>query len=370
MKSILIFSLSRSPWIGGIYYRKNILNMLLNNETVSSKYRYVVIVNEKYADIFQEFKDKIELFVVKNDINIFEATVYSFKCCVKYNVKYAFPLRPFKFLKIFGIIPVSWIADFQHCYYPQFFEKKEIDKRNKNFMQIARANNPLILSSYDAYSDLKKFFNSSRSNVHVVHFTSYIDNEKQFITNERCNEVLNKYGLSDERFCIICNQFWQHKNHKVVFKAIKKIAEENIDLNIKFAFTGELSDRRNPQYIDEIKALVNDVQIKEKIKLLGFIDRIEQLCLIKKADFIIQPSLFEGWGTVVEDCKCLAKPVILSDIDVHKEQMDNTSILFDRNSEDSLIKAILDMENRIGNINLQENNMTKEYAKALTKVFE
>lgn len=370
MKSILIFALSRSPWIGGIYYRKNILNMLLNNENVSLKYRYVVLVNKKYSDVFQEFEDKIELVTVNDNISAIEAAVCSFKCCIKYSVKYAFPLRPFKFLKLVGIVPVSWIADFQHCHYPDFFEKEELKKRNKDFMQIANANNPLVLSSYDAYNDFKKFYNASRKNVYVVHFTSYIEREKQTVTPEKCDEVLNKYDLIGEKYCIICNQFWQHKNHKVVLRAIKKIVEENIDLNIKFAFTGELSDRRNPEYIEMIKQMMNDVIIKDRIKLLGFIDRMEQLCLIKTAEFVIQPSLFEGWGTVVEDCKSLTKPVILSDIDVHKEQMDKTSILFDKNSEESLINAMLEMENRIAYMKLEEKDMTKEYAQALTMVFE
>jgi hypothetical protein len=35
----------------------------------------------------------------------------------------------------------------------------------------------------------------------------------------------------------------------------------------------------------------------------------------------IQPSLFEGWSTTVEDAKCLNQHVLLSDIPVHREQL-------------------------------------------------
>jgi glycosyltransferase involved in cell wall biosynthesis len=38
---------------------------------------------------------------------------------------------------------------------------------------------------------------------------------------------------------------------------------------------------------------------------------------------VIQPSLFEGWSTVVEDAKAIGRPLIVSDLPVHKEQTEN-----------------------------------------------
>ena len=35
---------------------------------------------------------------------------------------------------------------------------------------------------------------------------------------------------------------------------------------------------------------------------------------------IIQPSRFEGWSTSVQDAKALGRPLICSDISVHREQ--------------------------------------------------
>ncbi len=40
-------------------------------------------------------------------------------------------------------------------------------------------------------------------------------------------------------------------------------------------------------------------------RFLGFIDRGEQLQLMKNSIAIVQPSLFEGWSTVVEDTKAM-----------------------------------------------------------------
>ena len=43
---------------------------------------------------------------------------------------------------------------------------------------------------------------------------------------------------------------------------------------------------------------------------------------------VIQPSLFEGWSTVVEDARVLGKTILLSDISVHKEQNSPSTIFF------------------------------------------
>ena len=61
---------------------------------------------------------------------------------------------------------------------------------------------------------------------------------------------------------------------------------------------------------------------------------------------VIQPSLFEGWSTVVEDAKAMNQKMILSDIEVHREQAEHNGYLF-FNSQDAsqLSKCILEVSN-------------------------
>ena len=232
-KAILIFALSRSPWIGGIYYRKNITHMLLSNEQVSTKYKIVVLTNESYKDAFLHFLPQIELVICKDKVGVVRAIFRAILCCVKFRVRYVFPLRPFGFLKIFGITPVSWIADFQHCYYPEFFSAGEVKYRNRTFKSMAEAGNPLVVSSNSALKDFKRFFSQSRNNIHVVHFTSYIDDELQKLKSCNEQEILKTFGLLGEHYVAICNQFWKHKNHMVVLKAIQVLQEKHHKLNLK-----------------------------------------------------------------------------------------------------------------------------------------
>ena len=82
-----------------------------------------------------------------------------------------------------------------------------------------------------------------------------------------------------------------------------------------------MNDSRNPGYISDLYLMVEQIDLKEQIKFLGFIDRQDQLILMKNSIAIIQPSKFEGWSTVVEDAKCLNHPILVSDINVHREQL-------------------------------------------------
>lgn len=369
-KSILIFALSRSPWIGGIYYRKNIIHMLLTNSNIKNKYNIAVLTNDKYKNVFEAFRDEIDIIACNDGAGIAAAVFHSIMCCIKHRVKYVFPLRPFGFLKLFGITPISWIADFQHCHYPAFFEKKEIEVRNANFRQIAKANTPLVLSSNDALKDFRTFFSRDRGNVFVVHFTSYIEDELLKLESFNQEDILKSYGLTTGNYAVICNQFWKHKNHIVVLEAIRILKKKMPRIKLQFVFTGELSDRRNPEYMEEVNLLLNDAAVRDSVKVLGFIDRMSQLCIMKNAAFLIQPSLFEGWSTVVEDAKVLNMRMILSDIAVHIEQKNENSILFQKNDPEDLAESI----NKLlaadcDGFPAENADMSEQYARVFENIF-
>jgi glycosyltransferase involved in cell wall biosynthesis len=88
-----------------------------------------------------------------------------------------------------------------------------------------------------------------------------------------------------------------------------------------------------------------EYHLEKEIIFLGFIDRTDQLVLMKNALAVIQPSLFEGWSTVVEDAKALNQTIIASDIAVHQEQLEDKGYYFSPHDYPELalqIVAVLD----------------------------
>jgi glycosyltransferase involved in cell wall biosynthesis len=50
--------------------------------------------------------------------------------------------------------------------------------------------------------------------------------------------------------------------------------------------------------------------------------------LLRTSTALINPSRFEGWSTTVEEAKSFGVPMILSDLDVHREQTDDMARYF------------------------------------------
>jgi glycosyltransferase involved in cell wall biosynthesis len=86
------------------------------------------------------------------------------------------------------------------------------------------------------------------------------------------------------------------------------------------ACTGRAIDMRHPGYMEELKTFIADNNLQDRIKLLGVVAPDVLVNLFRYAAAVVQPSLFEGWSTVVEDTKALGRPLFLTDLPVHREQ--------------------------------------------------
>lgn len=371
-KKILIMADDSSNWIGGLYYKRNILFSLLQNNEICNKYHFVVSVKEENKRYFECFKNDIRF------VNVKPKSKWGKLCfllrSVGRQIKYIYPLHNNKYWKFAGITCIAWIADFQHNVYPENFMPGECNIRNREYEKVFHDEQPLVLSSESARKDFEKYY-GIKSNVYVVHFVSYIESELSQLTITMEQEILIKYHLEEKEYLCISNQFWKHKNHIVVLKAIKILKERYANSKLLFVFTGMPKDYRNPDYFESLMELFQDCTIKESIQILGFIDRIEQIAVMKNAKFIIQPSLFEGWGTVVEDAKVLDKMMLLSDIPVHHEQMNENCVLFNPNNPEDLAEKILNMSQKKHKENIENGiqdmyTRAKEYSKEFLKMLE
>lgn len=247
-----------------------------------------------------------------------------------------------------------WIPDFQHKYLPHLFTQLDINERDKTFTRIADLSPRVVLSSKTAAADFHKFFPDLKCQIEVLHFrTSLPDN---WYTLDPSLARL-KYHLP-EKFFLVSNQFWQHKNHMIVLEALKILQERSIYPVV--VCTGHTYDYRKPEYVDTILQTIATFGLANQVYLLGLIPRVDQIQLMRHSLAVIQPSLFEGWSTVVEDARCLGKKMILSDFPVHLEQEPVGSTFFERHSQQQLADLIGDWwRNLPVGVNFKEESLAR-----------
>ena len=381
-KKILFNGLGNRGWIGGLYYLKNIIFSCLQSEKIKNSFDMVVLIDPKHADIFDCFADTdgVELRIFAGESK-WKLMLYEMRLIWMQGVKYCYALELNKIGRFFKRKGIFWIPDFQHRALPEFFSQEELARKQEKDTEMVMSKNPMVLSSLDAKNDLERFYPGYRCKIEVVHFVSYIEPEIRAITPELEEKVREKFGLK-KKYIYLPNQFWQHKNHIVAVRAIEELKKRGALADHDFVFTGNLEDYRNPAYINRLKEIMEAPQVADAIRLLGFVDRTEQLCIMKNAQFIVQPSLCEGWGTVLEDAKVLDKTVLLSDIPVHREQKNEKCRLFHPNEPEELANLMEQLageaqspktaEQFAGNIEQGIANMYREageYAKVLERVF-
>lgn len=208
----------------------------------------------------------------------------------------------------------GWIPDFQYKYLPELFSEQERHDREQRNLHLASNAPVLAFSSRNAMEDYHRFFPSYKGNEYLLHFVSKADPET---LKHDPLPVQEKFSLP-ERFYIVCNQFWKHKDHGTVIDAMGLLKAKGISINV--VCTGSTADFRNPEYFPSLMEKARQSGVENNFLITGFLSRFDQIQLIRRSLAIIQPSLFEGWSTVVEDGRSLGKTIFLSDIPVHLEQ--------------------------------------------------
>ncbi|SFL68826.1 glycosyltransferase [Pelosinus propionicus] len=213
-----------------------------------------------------------------------------------------------------GYPAIPWIPDFQHHYLPQLFSATEITKRNTLFQKIAD-NSPVVLfTSNDAKKDFLQLYPSSPATPLVLPFP--VHPKKEWYTGDPY-QIQAKYKIPD-RFILCSNQFWMHKNHPVLFKALAILQSRGQEIHL--VCTGSTTDYRNPNYFNKLQEYIQVLNLKEHIHILGLIPRHDQMQLMRRSLFVVQPSLFEGLSLIIQECQLLGKDIILSDLPIHEEE--------------------------------------------------
>ena len=127
-------------------------------------------------------------------------------------------------------------------------------------------------------------------------------------------------------------RFVKQKNHPFLIQLVSKLKEENINSKLLLAGSGKLES--------DIRALVKQLNVEDKIVFTGFIENIDNF--MESIDIYILPSLWEGFGYVLVEAMLHKKPVIAFNLSSNPEIIEDkkTGFLTEPNNLEEITNKI------------------------------
>lgn len=231
---------------------------------------------------------------------------------------------------------IAWIPDFQHRYHPRFFRPQELAALDAQFEAWGRHAAVVVVSSEAARRDLATFHPAHAAKARVLRFVGGAAAPEAPAPRA---DLEARYGFQGP-YLLVPNQFWAHKNHGLILEALAILRRRGQDVLV--LATGSREDYRSPGHFDALLRQRDRLGVQDRFLVLGMLPYVDLASLMRGAVALMNPSLFEGWSTVVEEAKTLGKRILLSDIPVHREQDPERGVYFATGDAEGLATAMWD----------------------------
>ena len=345
-----VINFGHQKWLGGFNIIINLIKALylLPNRKIEP----ILIINKKFK--IKKINEVKNIKYIKSDLFFNQSLLNRFynKFLIKFYGKSIIYDKFFNSHRInvlsHTLLPLGknssvkslpWIPDFQYIYYPKFFSFKNRIMKNINVKLCAQHSTKIILSSFDVKKDIKNLSLQGFKKSNVNSFVFNIPSKKKILS---ITNLKKKYKIQS-KFFYLPNQYWIHKNHFLVLRSLKQILKDQRNKSILIISTGYAGDHRNLNYFNEIEDCIKKSGLSNNYKYLGVVPYNDAMSLMFHSVAIINPSKFEGWSSSVEQAKSMGKKIILSNINVHREQNPKRGIYFNPNNYNKLTSIMINV---------------------------
>ena len=233
----------------------------------------------------------------------------------------------------FPVACLAWVPDFQDRHLPQLFSRQARLQRSLGLRLQLAAGRRVLLSSEDARADCERFYRLSRGRTAVARFAV-----RPALAPGESDPHLRERLRLPERFFYLPNQFWTHKNHVRVIEALQLLRARGFDIVV--AASGEPQEPRQAGHMRRLREMAVARGLTENFLFLGNVAVRDVALLMRASVALLNPSLFEGWSTTVEEGKALGVRMVLSDLAVHREQVGDGADFFDPHDPRSIAACL------------------------------
>jgi len=233
------------------------------------------------------------------------------------------------------------IHDLQALHYPEYFSKIKNLWLKYAWKRCAITADRIVAISNFVKRDIEDKLGIARNKIEVIY--NPITNLENF---EDFDKIKSKYNIKENNYYYTVSALLPHKNLKTLILLMKKLKEENNDLDKKLVITGVSGNDRS-----KINQLIHDLSLNKEVVFTGFISNEERNTLYKNAKIFLFPSIFEGFGMPPIEAMMLGTPVITT-----KE----TSLYEVTQGKAYYVNDPFDVDEWVNLIKMVENNYTRK----------
>lgn len=270
------------------------------------------------------------------------------------------------FIPNFNVKVIVPMHDLMHRYEPEFVEvAKDFERRELLFSSKAKYAWCVLT---DSQVGRQQFLES---------YKDYIRNRRThvvplpFVVSKHIAECEEKKIDVPEKYIFYPAQFWQHKNHINLVKAIQLLVQDIPDIQLIL-----VGSEKN--YMKIIKKYISEHGLEDKITIKGFVSDENITYLYKHAVGLIMPSYFGPTNIPPLEAMALGCPVAVSNKYAMPEQVGDAGLLFNPDSPEEIAGCIKKLwcDERLRQAMISkgykrvEKWTEKEFGKKLQKIIE
>lgn len=223
-----------------------------------------------------------------------------------------------------SVATVQTLCDVQHRDLPHLFSRVERLYRRVFYERTARKADAVVTISEFAKRTIVEHLKISPDKIFTAHLAVDTD---QFTPNlgER------------ENFVFYPARGWAHKNHAVLFDAMRLLQDERPELRLVLTGGG----------LDHL------IDVPENVEVKGLVPFPELLELYRKAKCLVFPSLYEGFGLPPLEAMASGCPVASSTAGSLPEVCGDAAVMFDPHSPRAIADGILEAIDRASELQIK-----------------
>ncbi len=231
------------------------------------------------------------------------------------------------FLPNYKVKIIAPVHDLMHRYESRFPEVRESYASREITMKcLARYAACVLVDSNLGRKQFRESYGVSKHSQLRIERLPYVVPEYIWSGQEECIEVPDKYIFYPA-------QFWKHKNHINLLKAIRLLKDDIVDLHL--VLVG--SEKNNCK---DIKQYISHNNLQKNVTILGFVSNENVIYLYRHAVGLIMPSYFGPTNIPPLEAMALGCPVAVSRKYAMPEQVGKAGLLFDPDSPEEIAECI------------------------------